>query len=242
MRISRLFTEQALEPGRETRLDAAASHYVNRVLRLSAGDPLVLFNGDGYDYPGQLMHSSGSEVRIAVGDRQAAAGESPLAITLVQAISRGERMDQTLQKATELGVWAVQPVVTERVEVRLKGQRLEKRMRHWLGVIRSACEQSGRASVPPLQPVVSLEEWLRRPTGARRLALDPGAVPPLGRACLGDGALELLVGPEGGLSGGELQALEAAGVMLVSLGPRVLRTETAGPAALAVLQATAGDF
>jgi len=242
MRVSRLFTEQRLAPGQEVMLDEAASHYARRVLRLGAGDPLVLFNGDGSDYHGQVTATPGRRLGVALSGRQSAAAESPLEVTLVQAVSRGERMDQTLQKATELGVAAIQPIMTERVDVRLEGQRLEKRMHHWLGVIRSACEQSGRAVVPGLRALVTLEQWLLAASGARRLALHPGAANALSGLALGEGALELLVGPEGGWSEQELRRLEAGGVMLARLGPRVLRTETAGPAALAVLQAMGGDF
>jgi 16S rRNA (uracil1498-N3)-methyltransferase len=242
MRISRLFTEQPLAPGAEVLLDEGASHYVLRVLRLGAGDPLVLFNGDGFDYAGQIAPAEGRGARIILGDRLPAASESPLTLTLVQAVSRGERMDQTLQKATELGVAAIQPILTERVEVRLGGRRLEKRERHWLGVIRSACEQSGRGRVPALLPLVTLDEWLGRTAQALRLALHPGAADSLASQPVGSAGVELLVGPEGGLSGSEVQRIEAGNVVLVRLGPRVLRTETAGPAALAVLQARGGDF
>jgi 16S rRNA (uracil1498-N3)-methyltransferase len=242
MRLSRLFTDQELAPGTEVPLDAAAAHYLLRVLRLKTGDRLVLFNGDGADYAAQVTATEKRQVRVAVDSRLPGTPESPLGVTLVQAISRGERMDQSLQKATELGVCGIQPLVTERVEVRLRGARQDKRMAHWLAVVRSACEQSGRARIPELHPVATLADWLSLPVGHPRVALDPGAAKPLSALELRGGRLELLVGPEGGLSDAELRRLAAGGVTRVRMGPRVLRTETAGPAAIAVLQAIAGDF
>ncbi len=242
MRISRLFTDQGLQPGSSLWLEASASHYLSKVLRLRAGDPLVLFNGDGSDYAVEIVSLDRNLAELAVNTRLPAATESELKITLVQAISRGERMDQTLQKATELGVVSILPLVTERVEVRLDENRTKKRMKHWRGVITSACEQSGRATIPKLSSPISLDEWLATEPHALRLVLDPVADQSLpGQSFAGKG-VELLVGPEGGLSDAELKRLKIAAVKVVSLGPRTLRTETAGPAAIAVLQALAGDF
>jgi 16S rRNA (uracil1498-N3)-methyltransferase len=242
VRISRKYTESKLEPGRQVSLDGPASHYLSRVLKLKNGDPLVLFNGDGSDYAAEIISLGRDSVQLAVNTRLPAAAESDLQITLVQAISRGERMDYSLQKATELGVTAIRPLFTERVEVRLDEKRLAKRMDHWRGVIRSACEQSGRAVIPGLLEPLSFDQWLQQETGAERLVLAPHADHSLAGQSFAGKALELLVGPEGGLSDTEMMVLRNAGVKAVSLGPRILRTETAGPAAIAVLQALAGDF
>jgi len=242
VRISRLYTGQALEAGGTLVLDSKASHYLARVLKLRAGYLLVLFNGDGSDYAAEIVsiHKGGAELQI--NTRLPAVAESTLKATLVQAVSRGERMDYSLQKATELGVAAIQPLITIRVEVRLKEKRLQKRMAHWQGVIISACEQSGRAIIPRLLPLLSLAEWASQETNAVRLVLDPVSDQSLCGQSLQNESVELLVGPEGGLSDTEMNSLRLAAVKPVSLGPRILRTETAGPAALAVLQAMAGDF
>jgi 16S rRNA (uracil1498-N3)-methyltransferase len=242
MRISRIHTEQALAPGERARLDERTGHYLARVLKLRVGDPLVLFNGDGADYAGEIESMARSGPVVIVNSRLPAVAESPLALTLVQAISRGERMDQTVQKATELGVAAIQPVFTQRVEVRLDGARLEKRMRHWRGVVISACEQCGRAILPRFEEPVDLSSWLAQPGSALRLALDPAADRNLSGLTLKEREISLLVGPEGGLTDQEREQLDQAGALGVRMGPRVLRTETAGPAAIAALQALAGDF
>ena len=242
MRISRFYTDQPLTPGVRVQLDDRAGHYLARVLKLRIGAPLVLFNGDGADYAGEIESMERSGPVIMVNTRLPAAAESPLGVTLVQAISRGERMDQTLQKSTELGVAAIQPIFTRRVEVRLDGRRLDKRMAHWRGVVNAACEQCGRASLPEIGQPVDLPAWTERPGAPVRLVLDPTAGRDLSGVTLSAGSVEILVGPEGGLTAQESAQLEQAGVVAVRLGPRVLRTETAGPAAIAVLQALAGDF
>jgi 16S rRNA (uracil1498-N3)-methyltransferase len=242
MRISRLHTEQPLSPGERVQLDERSGHYLSRVLKLRVGNPLVLFNGDGADYAGVIESLAHDGPVVMVNSRLPAAAESPLALTLVQAISRGERMDQTLQKATELGVMVIQPVFTQRVEVRLNGARLEKRMRHWRGVVIAACEQCGRATLPSLEAPVDLFQWLGRPGDSLRLVLDPTVDRKLSGLALKERDISVLVGPEGGLTDPEFVQLEQAGVLAVRMGPRVLRTETAGPAAIAVLQALAGDF
>jgi 16S rRNA (uracil1498-N3)-methyltransferase len=242
MRISRIHTPQDLEPGVSCVLDAKPAHYLVHVLRLRAGDSVVLFNGDGFDYAAEITVASRAACELRVNTRLPAAPESRCHITLVQAISRGDRMDTSLQKSTELGVFEIQPVVTHRVEVKLSGERLEKRMAHWRGVIVAACEQSGRAVVPRLHEPLDLDAWLARPGERLRLALEAGGAQSLAGLTPVTHGVELLVGPEGGFEAGELLQMEQAGVRPVSLGPRVLRTETAGPAAIAVLQAICGDF
>lgn len=241
MRIHRVYTDQALEPGTQLTLDGPQAHYLGRVLRVAPGQVIVLFNGDGRDYACDVREAGRNSLALDVRSRLPAKPESPLHITVVQAVSRGERMDQTLQKCTELGAAAFQPVWSERVEVRLKGAKLEKRQQHWDGVVISACEQSGRAVVPTVKPALPLTDWLRAPSAGVRLVLAPGAE--RGLAAVSPGKpVELAVGPEGGFSDAEIDLLVAKGVQAVSLGPRILRTETAAPAAVAILQALGGDL
>lgn len=242
MRISRVHTDHALAPGQELRLDSQAGHYLFRVLKLRAGDPLVLFNGDGSDYAAELLSNRRDQVLLRVTARLPALPESKLATTLVQAVGKGDRMDLALQKATELGVTDIQPLFSERTEVRLDGPRLERRVEHWQRVLIAACEQCGRARVPALLPAASLDEWLAQPATGLRLVLVPGADQALSTLTPADQAVALVVGPEGGFSEREMKQFTLAGVRAVSLGPRILRTETAGPAAIALLQAIGGDF
>ena len=245
VRVHRVYTPQVLEPGREIQLEEQASHYLGRVLRVAAGQGLVLFNGDGHEYSGEVLRPARAGMSLRIEARLPGLPESPLPITVVQAMSRGERMAETLQKCTELGVAGFQLLDTERVEVRLRGDKLAKRMAHWHGVIVSACEQCGRSRVPELAPPVLLDEWLSADTDAGRLVLDPGADRSLAQQAGDAGTLfpvQLAVGPEGGFSDGELARMRVAGVMGVRLGPRILRTETAAPAAVAVLQALRGDL
>jgi 16S rRNA (uracil1498-N3)-methyltransferase len=245
LRVHRLHTPQVLEPGREIRLEAKTSHYLGRVLRVGAGQRIVLFNGDGHEYPADVLRPARDGMTVRIDSRLPGLPEPSLTITVVQALSRGDRLDQTLQKCTELGAAAFSLLDTERVEVRLRGEKLEKRMAHWHGVILSACEQSGRSRVPDLSPPVELDGWLQAETDAVRLMLDPRADRPLAQVAADlrmAVAVAVVVGPEGGFSDGELLRMRAAGLRGVSLGPRVLRTETAAPAAVAVVQALAGDL
>ncbi len=242
MRLSRLFVSFQLEPGDTARLGPRQAHYVARVLRLRALDPVVLFNGDGFDYSAVITHVDRDQVRVQIETRLPLTNESPLSVTLVQGISRGERMDHSLQKATELGVAAVQPVFSERVTLRLSGSRLERRIQHWQAVVESACEHSGRARVPTVLAPMVLNEWLLLPAAGIRLVLDPAAERSITAMDVKAGEIELVVGPEGGLSPLEIEALLNSGAQAARLGPRTLRTETAGVAALAVLQSIGGDL
>lgn len=242
MRTIRIHVELELNPGSAVTLPATASEHLTRVLRLRAGASVTLFNGDGHDYAAQLLAVQGNCARVEVLIRGApTAAESPLTLTLVQSIARGEKMDWILQKATELGVAAIVPVVTSRTEVRLDAERSQKRFTHWRGVIASACEQCGRARLPALSTPLPLATWLVAPRdNIALLTLDPEAgvhvraLPALPAACL-------VVGPEGGLDDTDLAQLRSAGATSLNLGPRILRTETAGLAALAMLQSHFGD-
>jgi 16S rRNA (uracil1498-N3)-methyltransferase len=242
MRTIRIYTAKPLEVGREVELEPGPSRHLARVLRQKAGNPLAVFNGDGHEYFGTITATGpGDRCCIAVEQRLDVAVESPLAITLVQAVARGDRMDWSIQKACELGVTEILPVFTERTEVRLEGKRADKRRHHWQQVAVAACEQSGRVHVPGVATPVALTalDW---PSG-RRLHLDPLAGTAL-PGITGPGApgLVLVVGPEGGLTEAEIGWLERQDSLGVRLGPRVLRTETAGPAAIAALQTVFGDW
>ena len=242
MRLSRIHTARALAVAETVMLDGPASHYLARVLRVSKGDPVVLFNGDGNDYPGKIVDVHHKGVTVLLSGIRNPENESPLRITLVQAISRSERMDYSLQKATELGVDCIQPLLSRRVEVRLDKKRMAKRLKHWQAVVVSACEQSGRAVVPEVLPPLQLANWLTDESDRQRFVLDPEAKTKLTDTRLKDNSVAILVGPEGGFTEEERGQAKAARITAVSLGPRVLRTESAGPAAIAVLQSMAGDL
>ena len=243
MRTIRHFVEQPLAEGAIVALPEVAVAHLVRVLRLGVGDRMRLFNGDGHDYEAELLEVSKREASALILRRLDVASESPLAITLEQGIARGEKMDLILQKATELGVARIAPVVTERTEVKLDRERADKRGAHWRGVLASACEQSGRARLPELLPPQPLANFLAGVDTTRRLVLDPGASATLASLALDPSdSLCLLVGPEGGLSERDLAAARAAGFEGLRLGPRILRTETAALAAIAGLNALYGDW
>jgi 16S rRNA (uracil1498-N3)-methyltransferase len=243
MRLIRVYVDAALSPGTSVRLETAAATHVTRVLRLGVADAVTLFNGDGADYPARISAVGRGTLEAAVTGRIAARAESPLAVTLVQGIARTERMDLVLQKATELGVTAILPVVTARSVVRLDAAGGARKLGHWRGIAIAACEQCGRARLPEIAEPRTYESWIGEPSRASaRLLLSPDAEVPLSAVARGATALELLVGPEGGLDDGERAAALAAGYRACRLGPRILRSETAAIAALAVLQAVAGDL
>ncbi len=240
MRIPRIYTDAVLVSEARIILEGAAFNHLTRVLRLRSGAPLLLFNGSGGQYRAVLEAVERRRAVVRVGVFEPREVESALTITLAQGVSRGERMDYTVQKAVELGVSAIQPLLTERSVASLQGVRLDKRLAHWQGVVIGACEQSGRNRPPPLLEPLSLPDWLAEaPTG---LVLDPGAETGLLDLDRPTGRVTLLVGPEGGLSETELQQARRAGLRGVRLGPRVMRTETAGMAALAALQLLWGDL
>ncbi len=222
-------------------LPEAAAHYLTRVLRLGPGDQIEVFDGAGQAALAELVSVGKKQAEIEIlAHRPAESVESPLHTVLAQGISRGERMDWTLQKATELGVTAIQPLFTERCEVKLKGDKLLKRMAHWQQVVISACEQSGRRVVPAVLEPLPLTDWLAhfRPG----LVLDPRAEQPFSALDTPIEPMHILVGPEGGLTEEEVTHARQAGLTPVRLGPRVLRTETAGCALLAAAQARWGDW
>lgn len=231
-----------LAEGQLLDLPPRAAHHAARVLRLAPGDPLVLFSGEGGEFAAQVVAAARGAVKVRVGAHRSGDRESPLALTLAQALLSGEKMDLVIQKAVELGAARVQPLATARDVARLAGERAGKRLAHWQAVAVAACEQCGRNRVPEVAPVQGLARWLGAAPGAARFVLAPGAGAGLRALDPPAGPAVLLVGPEGGLAPEELAAAEAAGFRRLTLGPRVLRTETAGLAALAALQALWGDF
>lgn len=237
MRETRVHHPAPLADDAEFELIPGAARHLVRVLRLRDGDAFTVFDGNGAEWPAVLV----GERRARTGRARIRPTESPLSVTLVQGISRGERMDWTLQKAVELGVSRIVPVVAERTTVRLSGERAAKRVAHWYGVMVAACEQSGRNRVPALDPVQPFDVWLET-MDAPALVLDPAATQGLMAFAAHAPNFTLLVGPEGGFSERELAAARAAECAGVRLGPRVLRTETAGVAALAALQVLYGDL
>jgi 16S rRNA (uracil1498-N3)-methyltransferase len=244
MRVPRIHLPQSLAPGARLPLDETASGHLLRVLRLKPGAPLIVFNGDGGEYEATLTAVEDRAAVVTLGRFYNTRRESPLAITLAQGISRGERMDYTLQKSVELGVARIVPLETEFSQVKLDGARLERRRQHWAGVIASAGEQCGRTRLPELAAVMPLGRWLD--SGADSglcLVLDPAGDAALSQlSAPPDGRITLLVGPEGGLSDQEVASARRAGYRGLRLGPRILRTETAGIAALAALQTLWGDL
>ena len=244
MRLTRVYVDAPLSPGAELALPESAAVHLSRVLRLVAGDECVLFNDDGRDYDARIVAIDKRGVRVAVEGSRGVDNESPLRITLLQGVARGEKMDLILQKATELGVTSIAPLWSQRSEVKLEGERLAKRLAHWRGVVASACEQCGRARVPEVASPVALAASLGAlPAGGLRLILDPeGELALGGMSLLGGEHVTLAVGPEGGWSSVDREQLRDNGFHGMRLGPRILRTETAGLAAIAALQSRFGDL
>ncbi|MDR2220100.1 MAG: 16S rRNA (uracil(1498)-N(3))-methyltransferase [Methylobacillus sp.] len=241
--MTRFYYPAKLAPGARLELPENAARHAARVLRLKPGDAVTLFNGDGHDYAAELIRVTKDSVTARVHEQRQGARESPLDVTLAQCISSGERMDFTLQKSVELGISRIQPLAAERSVVKLSGERAEKRVQHWQNVVIAACEQSGRARVPEVLPPVPLLHWLGVSQDfALKLMLDPHAERCLHDLQKPDGAICLLTGCEGGFAPGEISAALHAGYTGVKLGPRILRTETAGLAALAAMQTLWGDF
>lgn len=242
MRIPRIYTDQSLSEGTIIALEEEPSKHLVKVLRLRPGAPLYLFNGDGRDYQGQILTAAKQGVEVKISKESAIEPEPPIRFTLGQGISRGERMDYVIQKAVELGVSSFVPLFAERTVVKLKGEKLERRLIHWRNVMIAACEQSGRRHLPQLEEAATLDEWLASLGNSTKLVLDPQAQQSLHDLAPPTDSVHLLIGPEGGLCQEELQLAKRCGFTGVRLGPRILRTETAPLAALAAMQALWGDF
>lgn len=247
MMIPRFFCPPAphavLSPGARVDLPEAAAHHALKVLRMKAGDALILFDGQGGEWQAEIVGAGRTAQAIlrAHAEREC---ESPLSVTLVQALPAGDKMDWVIEKSVELGVAAIQPLATKRSVIRLSAERMEKRLAHWNQVARAACEQCGRNRVPAVAPVLDLPQYLAAAPrhNALRMMLAPGAAMAPDELPAPQQPVILMIGPEGGWDASEVQAAHAAGFQTLRLGPRVLRTETAGLAALAVLQARWGDL
>lgn len=241
MRIPRIYTTQALAPDLELKLEAGPSRHIAKVLRLRQGNPVILFDGRGGEYAARIVALDRNCVTALTLEYHPGIAPSPLKIHLGIAVARGDRLDWALQKSTELGVAAITPLLTERTGLKLTDERAEKKFRHWQQVIASACEQCGRCRLPALHPLQNLQPWLDATDAAGRFILHPGAPSDIVPAETPD-SVALLVGPEGGFCDAEIAAAKGAGFSALGLGPRVLRTETAPLAAIAVLQSRWGDM
>jgi 16S rRNA (uracil1498-N3)-methyltransferase len=242
MRISRLYVNKTLQPEQTVELDDENGHYVRTVLRLSKSNPLTLFNGNGSDYQAELIEVSRKQVKVFVKAQFERSAESPLTINLGLGISRGDRMDWSVQKAVELGVNRITPLITERCVIQFNPEKKLQRLAHWRKIIQHAAEQSGRNILPELGEVTVFPDWVQSQSGLK-VFLDPYAE--LSLAALsqpGDMNVSLLTGPEGGFSDKERTFAKTAEFTPVRLGSRILRTETASIAALAAVQMLWGDF
>lgn len=239
MRLSRFFIDAPLSLGQH-QLPEAQAHYIGRVLRHAVGDAVQLFDGSGQEFLGELIEVGKKAVQVELRESFTGLVESPLRIHLGQGLSRGERMDWAIQKASELGANEISPILSERCEVRLKDERADKRMAHWRQIAISACEQCGRSVIPLIHPPISLADWLLQVEAELKLVLHPVAEPWASHAS--PRSLAMLIGPEGGLTDAEVEQAKGAGFHAARLGPRVLRTETAPVVALSVAQQLWGDL
>lgn len=242
MRISRIYHPGSLSRNSEIELASQAATHLARVLRCKKGDELILFNGNGFEYPALITRLHRNQVWVTVQSENSVNRESPLTITLAQAISKGERMDYTIQKAVELGVSKIIPVTTER-SANIKPDRIRKKQHHWQNIASSACEQCGRNVVPEIGATMSLAQLLANcDKNAINLILDPATNNNINAIHYSHENIILLIGPEGGLSANEISLCQQHGFTGVSMGPRILRTETAAITALSAIQFHWGDL
>lgn len=242
MRVPRIYQQSTLVVGQSVALDDEAAGHVGRVLRMSSGEQVSLFNGDGNDYLAEIISASKKNVEVKVLSCEANDSESPLNLHLGQVISRGDRMDFTIQKSVELGVNTITPLFSERCGVKLTGERLDKKIQQWQKIVISACEQSGRSVVPVIRPAMQLSDWCAEASDAVKLNLHPRASHGVNGLTLPNNRVRLVIGPEGGLSAPEIAMTEEHQFTDVLLGPRVLRTETAALTTISALQLKFGDI
>lgn len=240
MRVSRIFTDAPLSAQQQLALDEKASHHLSKVLRLKAGAELIVFNGNGLQYPAVITQVNKKTVHVNTAVAESVDNESPLTSQLGIAVSRGDRMDWVMQKATELGVSAITPLLSERTNLKLTADRQNKKHQHWQQIIISACEQCGRNRLPTLNPLQTLDNWLETTAADKKLLLHHRSDGQL-NAAEPVSSVALLIGPEGGLSEQEIARASRRGFEALRIGPRVLRTETAPLAALAIVQQLWGD-
>jgi 16S rRNA (uracil1498-N3)-methyltransferase len=244
MRLTRVHVEAPLAVGKRIAVEGTAANHITRVLRLRAGDALTVFNGNGAEFAASIEALHRDSVDVEIEEERAVSRESPLSLTLAQGISRGERMDWVLQKATELGCSRIVPVFTERSVVRLDARQAQKKLQHWRGIAIAACEQCGRNTVPEVPLPTDIFEFLSSAggSGSTRLLLSPTGELSIEEVSADTAGLTVLIGPEGGLTDTEHEMAERSGFTPVRMGPRVLRTETAAIAALTIIQHRFGDL
>jgi 16S rRNA (uracil1498-N3)-methyltransferase len=242
MRVPRIYQPFPVAVGARLSLDEDGAAHIGRVLRMGPGEQIALFNGDGQDYLAEITEAGKKTVAVSILSATPNLSESPLNLHLGQVISRGDRMDFTLQKSVELGVNSITPLFSERCGVKLTGERLDKKVQQWQKIVISACEQSGRSTIPVVRPAMALVDWCGEPTSALKLNLHPRASHGINALPLTNTRVRLLIGPEGGLSGDEIAMTRTQGFTDVLLGPRVLRTETAALTAITALQLRLGDL
>lgn len=243
MRIPRIFIDTDLNENTQINLPDSTFQHVCKVLRLKSGHPVRVFNGKGGQYHATLCDVEKRSANLSISHFEPLHNESPIQVTIGQTLSRGERMDYAIQKSVEAGVYAIQPLFSERCEVKLQADRLEKRLTHWQQVAISAAEQCGRGFVPQVHFPIELEEWLDKCKEMLTLTLHHHSAKPINQfQCPENKQVSLLIGPEGGLTENEVQLSESKGFKAISLGPRVLRTETAPVVALSVINTLWGDI
>mgnify|MGYP000123053283 FL=1 len=241
MRVSRLYTPDTLNTGQKLELQDDNAHYVRTVLRLKKDQSITLFNGQGGEFLCLINEVSRKRVEVSIVEAIDRTVESPLHVTLGLGISRGDRMDWAVQKAVELGVNNITPLITERCVVKFKADKKQQRLQHWKHIVQHATEQSSRTVLPELAEIMAIDEWMQQQHGLK-IFLDPYAEQSLAELKPDNQAVTLLTGPEGGFSDKERDMAISAGFTPVRLGARILRTETASLAALSAVQMLWGDF
>ncbi len=227
-------------------LDDFATHHALKVLRLKKGDELILFNGDGYDFQGQIFNIAKKRVEVMINSRRIVANESDLKVTLLQTLTSNEKMDLIIQKTTELGISEIQPIVCERGIVKIKNDKIEKRLLHWKQVSIGACEQCGRAQIPVINKPENITKYLEKiimSDKSLKIILSPTAIKSLNEISYNiDQNIKVLIGPEGGFSKKELELATLKNFLPIKIGPRILRTETAPISIMSILQYKYGDI
>ena len=243
MRIPRIYHPESLEYQTQCQLSEDAANHVGRVLRMVEGEQLELFDGSNHIYPAIITESNKKSVKVNILGRELSDKESNLKIHLGQVISRGERMEFTIQKSVELGVNVITPLWSERCSVKLDGERIDKKIQQWQKIVIAACEQCGRNVVPEIRPLMKLQDWCAEDDGALKLNLHPRAQHSIKTLpMIPKDGVRLLIGSEGGLSEQEIVQTQQKGFTEILLGKRVLRTETASLAAISALQIYFGDL
>ena len=242
MRIPRIHHPEPIQQLGSLALGEDAAGHVGRVLRMKEGQEVLLFDGSGAEFPAEITEVSKKNVTVNVTERIERSSESPLDLHLGQVISRGDKMEFTIQKSVELGVNTITPLISERCGVKLDAKRFEKKLAQWQKIAIAACEQCGRNTVPVIRPIMQLEEWCSEPSEALKLNLHPRAKYSINTLPEPINKVRLLIGPEGGLSAEEISMTEQYKFEETLLGPRVLRTETAALTAITALQVRFGDL